>query len=70
MPLDKAGLKINIETLLTDLYNNTANITTAAAREKFATDLSDAIYVFVRTGLVTVTTTGTAAAHTGTGNIQ
>ena len=37
--------------------------------EEFATRLSDAVDVFVKTGTVSVTvaTTGTASSHTGTG---
>jgi hypothetical protein len=64
MPLDKPGLKTKIITLLQTLYTNPEGLTTEAAREKYATDLSDAIDEFVRTGFVQ--TTGTASAQTGT----
>ena len=63
MPLDKPGLKDKIVALLEALYTNPDNLTTEEARDKYATDLSDAIDAFVRTGLVE--TTGTASAQTG-----
>lgn len=50
MALNKAQLKTDIENLLTDLYNNPGNLTTAGARTEFATKLSDAIDAFVKSG--------------------
>lgn len=69
MALNKAALKTGIETLTGELFDNTAGLTPAECRTKFATDLSDLIDVFVKSGQVNVTvvTTGTATAHTGTG---
>ncbi len=69
MALNKTALKAGIQGLLTDLFDNNANLTTAQAREKYATDLSNLIDAFVKTGLVSVTTTGTATAQAGTGAI-
>lgn len=69
MPLNKAALKSGIRSICDDLYENTDDKTPEECREIFATRLSDLIDVFVKTGLVTVTTTGTAAAQSGTGNI-
>ena len=69
MPLQKAALNTGIQALLTDLFDNSTNLTTAQAREKYATDLSNLIDAFVKTGLVSVTTTGTATAQAGTGAI-
>lgn len=73
MALDKPTLHNSIRTITDALWANPEGLTPEACREKFATDLSNAIDAFVRTGLVnvTVTTTGTAAAQagSGTGNI-
>ena len=70
MALNKAALKTGIRSLTDGLWDNTTNLTPEECREKFATDLSNLIDQFVKTGLVTVSTTGTAAAHTGTGSIS
>lgn len=66
MALDKPGLKATILSILTDMEGRTED-----AKEEFATRLSDAIDVFVKTGKVTVEagikvdTTGSATAQTG-----
>ncbi len=69
MALNKAALKTGIRTLTDALYANAGGLTPDQAREQYATDLSNLIDVFVKSGTVnvTVTTTGTATAHTGTG---
>lgn len=67
MALDKAGLKTAILAIFEDMATRFDN--PEQARIDFATQLSDAIDVYVKTGLVTVATTGTATAQTGTGNI-
>jgi hypothetical protein len=69
MPLNTPQLKQDIKDLTEELFNNTGNLNPAQSREKYADDLSAAIERYVKTGLVTVATTGTAAAQTGTGNI-
>lgn len=69
MALDTATLKLTILNLLTDMEEKEVD-----AKMEFATRLSSAIEVFVKSGTVntTVTTTGTASAQsgTGTGNIS
>ncbi len=64
MALDKAGLKANIVTLLTDMLTREET-----SIEEFADRLANAIDVFVKTGKVavgiTVTTAGSATAQTG-----
>lgn len=69
MALNKPALKTGIRLLVNDLWDNTDDLTPEECREVFATRLSDLIDAFVKTGLVSVTvaTTGTAAAHTGSG---
>ena len=64
MGLDKAGLKVSIKSLLTDMLEKEDN-----SIEEFATRLSDTIDAFVKTGVVnvTVTTTGSSSAQSGTG---
>ena len=64
MGLNKAALKTSIISLLTDMLSKEEN-----SIEEFASRLSDAIDVFVKSGTVsvTVTTTGSATSHTGTG---
>jgi len=69
MPLDKASLKTAIRTLTDDLYNNTGNLSTEDCRDIYANRLSIAIDAFVRSGLVTVDTTGSATVQHGVGNI-
>jgi hypothetical protein len=70
MALDKAQLKSRVRSIADDLYANTDNKTSDECREIFATRLSDAVDEFVRTALVTVNTTGTAAAQHGTGTLS
>lgn len=67
--LNKAQLKSGIKALTDTLYSNVANKTPDECREQFATELSDLIDQFVKSGTVNVTvnTTGTATVHTGTG---
>lgn len=67
MALNKAALKQAIKGLLEDLSTKVDN--PEQSREDFAERLSTAIDTFVKTGTVNVTvaTTGTAAAQTGTG---
>lgn len=64
MALDKTALKDAIEVLLTDMESRDED-----AKEEFATRLSNAIDVFVKSGTVnvTVSTTGSASAQSGTG---
>ena len=64
MALNKSALKNTIVALLTDMLAKEEN-----SIEEFATRLSDAIDVFVKSGTVSVTvaTTGSATAQTGTG---
>jgi hypothetical protein len=65
MPLNKTALAQSILKLMTD-----ARKETEIDDSKFANGLADAIDAFVKTGEVqpgiTVSTTGTAAAQTGT----
>lgn len=65
MPLNKAALAQSILQLMTE-----ARKETEIDDSKFANGLADAIDAFVKTGEVqpgiTVSTTGTAAAQTGT----
>lgn len=66
MALNKAVLKASILQLMTDMETREVD-----SKQEFATRLSDAIDVFVKTGTVTVatgiavSTTGTAVAQTG-----
>ena len=64
MSLNKGGLKDGIKVILTDMLTKETN-----SIEEFATRLSDAIDVYVKSGTVNVnvTTTGTATSQTGTG---
>lgn len=64
MALNKSALKTAIVSLLTEML-----VKEETSIEEFATRLSDAVDVFVKTGTVSVTvaTTGTATSHTGTG---
>lgn len=63
MPLDKISLKATIKTIVDDLFANTSNLSPAQARNKFATDLADAIDVYVKGGLVI--TNGGPTTQTG-----
>ena len=67
MALDKTTLEKSIETA----FNNQSDkkVDPAEARKAIAKDLANAFNVFVKSGTVntTVSTTGTAAAQTGTG---
>lgn len=67
MALDKTTLKESILDLLDELSEREDK--PEDAREDFATGLSDAIETFVKSGTVNVTvhTTGTASAQSGTG---
>lgn len=60
MALNKAGLKASLEASVNNLFSDTSR-TPAAAATKFATDVSDAIDVFVKTATVTVPGTGMTA---------
>lgn len=64
MALNKSGLKATIATLMTDM-----SAKEAVSIDEFSTRLSNAIDVFVKSGEVNVTvaTTGSAAAQSGTG---
>lgn len=64
MGLNKSGLKTTIIALLTEMLAKEEN-----SIEEFATRLSDAVDVFVKSGTVTVavTTTGNATTQSGTG---
>jgi hypothetical protein len=68
MALDKATLKNEIKSLLQDMMQKEN-----ASFEEFATRLSDAVDVYVKTGTISTTVTGTcpagAVAGTGTGTI-
>lgn len=70
MALNKTALKTGVRTFTDALWANPDGLTPEQCREKFATDLSNLIDAFVKTGLVSVnvTTTGTATAQTGSGN--
>jgi galactitol-specific phosphotransferase system IIB component len=64
--LDKAGLKTNIKTMLQEL--NDAEDQNAAI-EKFATDFSNAMDIFVKTASIHATPANvTAAAMVASGN--
>jgi len=64
MPLDKNSLKTGIKTLHDEMMTRKVD-----SNEEYATRLSELIEAFVKSGDVkagiTVSTTGTAAAHTG-----
>lgn len=64
MALEKTDLKTTIVALMTEMLTKEDN-----AIDEFATKLSDAIDVYVKSGTVNVTvnTTGSAASQTGTG---
>ena len=64
MALNKTALKTTIILILTEMLAKEET-----SIDEFATRLSDAIDVFVKTGVVnvTVSTAGTATAQTGTG---
>ena len=67
MPLDKAGLKNDILSAFTTAFGKTSN--PQGAMNAFATELSEAIDKFVKSGDVNteVVTAGSPSAHTGTG---
>lgn len=65
MALNKAALKTGIVALMTDMMTKEEN-----SIEEFAERLSDLVDVYIKQATVTVTTTGTAAAHTGYGVIS
>ena len=60
MGLNKAGLKVSLEASVNNLFSDNTR-TPAQAATKFATDVSDAIDVFVKTATVTVPGTGLMA---------
>ncbi len=64
MVLNKANLKASIISLMTEMLTQEGD-----SIDNFATQLSNAIDTYVKSGTVNVTvaTTGTAAAQTGTG---
>lgn len=66
MPLVKSTLEAGILVLLTDLSTNDSD--PAQARQDYASQLATLIDSYVKTATVNsiVTTTGTAAAQTGT----
>lgn len=63
----KPGLEQEILRIFEAEANETEN--PEASRQRVARKLANAIDTFVRSGLVTVATTGTATAQTGTGTI-
>lgn len=67
MPLNKIILKKDIKAILTDLAERKENQDNAI--DDYATAMANAIDKFVKSGDVntTVVTTGSPAAHTGTG---
>lgn len=67
MPLQTQELKTGIKNLLDESWANTTD--SNQARIHFANELGQLIDDFVRSGLVTVNTTGSSSAQTGTGNI-
>lgn len=69
MALNKIALKDGVRSLSDSLYENADNKTPEECREIFATELSNLIDAFVKSGTVNVNvaTTGTATSHTGTG---
>jgi len=68
MPLVKATLEAQILNILNDLSTRTDN--PAQARQDFASQLATAVDAYIKTATITVATTGTAAAQTGTGTIS
>lgn len=66
MALNKSGLEGSIKALLSE---EKGKIDNASSIDNIAAKLASAIEVFVKSGTVntTVTTTGSAAAQTGTG---
>lgn len=69
MALNKTALKNGVRMLTDSMYVNAENKTPEECREIFATELSNLIDEFVKSGTVTVNvaTTGTATNHTGSG---
>lgn len=72
MALDKLGLKNALKSIFDGVSPEAGGETNPEAlREKVATEMADAIDLFVKTGVVTVSqgipvsTTGSAAAQTG-----
>lgn len=72
MPLVKATLQTQIQTLLDDLVTQTDN--PEASRQQFAADLATAIDTYIKTALVSTTVIGTspsgAVTGTGTGSLS
>lgn len=72
MALNKAALAQSLKAIFDSVSPEVSGITDPSVlREKVANDMADAIEIFVKTGSVKVaagipvSTTGTAAAHTG-----
>jgi len=67
MPLNKTGLKSDIDTLLNALlaFDNSSGQTQTDAIDKFKNDLADAIDTYVKTAKVTVPGTGLVAPSGG-----
>lgn len=66
MALDKITLINDIKQIQDELKDEKDYET---ARNKFAEKLASSIEKFIKTGVVSVTTTGIATTQTGTGNI-
>lgn len=50
MPLNKTKLKADLVAISTQLFNNSANLTPTQAIDQWATDVSNAIDDFVKSG--------------------
>lgn len=72
MALAKAALITAIKNLSNALktYDGTSGKTQAEAIDKYASDLADAIDLYVKTATVTVTTACPAGAGTGSGGLS
>ena len=66
--LDKATLITDLEAIFN--YESVQEEDPDQSRIRIAQEIAGAIDKYVRTGLVTVATTGTAAAQSGTGSIS
>lgn len=67
MPLDKPTLISDLEAIFD--FESTQEESPEESRIRIANEMANAFDKYVRTGLVIVDTTGTAAAQTGTGSI-
>lgn len=72
MALAKAALITAIKNLANALatYDGSSGKSQSDAIDKYATDLADAIDVYVKTGTVSVITACPAGAGTGTGTVS